>query len=104
MTRGSSPTSWTVHAIFCPSGDHDASSSISSELLVMFVGGTPARRSHTFATKMSLSDVGAPRSILIVWPVPDADRWNAMLWLSGDQVAELPRTRNAWRVPSSFIR
>ena len=54
---------------------------------------------------MSLSVVGAPRSgILIGGPVPDADRWNAMLWLSGDQVAELPRTRNVWRLPSSFIR
>src|SRR6267142_2998947 len=53
---------------------------------------------------MSLSDAGAPASILIGRPVPDADRWNTMLLLSGDQVAELPRVRNVWRLPSCFIR
>src|SRR6266540_3238284 len=74
-------------------------------LLVMFVGGTPAMRSHTLATKMSLSMAGAPGNVPVSAPVPGAERWNAMRVLSGDQVAELPPVvRNCTLLPSALIK
>src|SRR5262249_14932630 len=58
----------------------------------------------TFTTKMSLSVVAAPGSVLVGVPVPDADAWKAMFLQSGDQVAELPWVRNIGSLPSAFIR
>src|SRR5262245_24579597 len=52
---------------------------------------------------MSLSIVGAPGSVLVGRPRPDAEAWKAMFLLSGDQVAELPRIRNICSAPSVFI-
>src|SRR5881397_606776 len=57
---GLSPTLLLVNTIFCPSLLQSGSTSIFVGSFVMFVGGTPARRSHTLATKMSLSAAGAP--------------------------------------------
>src|SRR5215468_4562913 len=89
----------------CPSGDQSGSSSIRSWLLVMFTGAAvPASRSSTLTTKMSLSLVAEPGSVLIGVPVPDADAWNAMSLQSGDHVAELPRVRNVCPLPSAFIK
>src|SRR5215510_12553743 len=74
---GSSVTGWLVKTIRRPSGDQAASSSIASGLFVRFLlhphPATPASKSSTFATKMSLSLVAAPRSGLVGSPVPDAE-------------------------------
>src|SRR5262249_26151272 len=121
-TRGSSPIGWLVNTIFWPSGDQSASSSmVSGRLVILVAPATPARPSSTFMTKMSLSHVAAPGSVLVGHPgipggrlllkskggcvqrLPDADRWNAIFLLSGDHVAELPRVRKVGSVPSVFI-
>ena len=70
----------------------------------MFVGRARfLRKSSTLTTKMSLSVVAAPGKALIGWPVPDAEAWNAILRLSGDQVAELPRVSGVCPAPSASI-
>src|SRR5215510_5243170 len=97
---GSSVTGWLVNRIRRPSGDQSASSSIASGLFVRFIGpATPSSKSSTFATKMSLSIVGAPASVLVGRPVPDAEAWKAMFLLSEDQAAELPRIKNRCSSP-----
>jgi len=48
---------------------------------------------------------GAPGNVPVSAPVPDAERWNAMRMLSGDQVAELPPVvRNCTLLPSALIK
>src|SRR6185503_16545541 len=56
------------------------------------------------ATKMSLSDAGAPGSTRVGAAAPDADAWKAILFPSGDQDAELPHVNGACADPSMFIR
>src|SRR5262249_46952503 len=51
-----------------------------------------------------LSIAGPPGNGTTGSPVPEADRWNAMLRLSGDQLAELPRVRYCTLLPSLLIR
>src|SRR6266567_8302586 len=90
--------------IFCPLGDQSGSSSMAAALFVMFFGRARfLRKSSTFMTKISLSVVAAPGKKLIGRPLPEAEAWNAILRLSGDQVAELPRTSDICSVPSAFI-
>src|SRR5687768_9526102 len=54
---------------------------------------------------MSLSSVGAPGLGLPTGGTnrSDAERWKTTLLPSGDQLAELPRVRNSWWLPSCFI-
>src|SRR5215470_12322260 len=92
-----------MNTIFVPSGDQSGSSSIVDGLCVRLVGGTPATRSSTSAMNTSLSAVAAPGSPLIGSPVPEAEAWKVMLWPSGDQLAELPRTRYVTSLPSRFV-
>jgi hypothetical protein len=57
----------------------------------MFLGcSTPASRSSTSATKMSLSVAAAPGSLRLGQPAPEAEAWNVIRLPSGDQLAELP--------------
>ena len=93
-TTGLSFTSWAVCTILCPSGDQFGSSSMSVSLLVMLIGACcPVAASSTFTMKTSLSVGGAPGSILIGSPCPEAEAWNVMCLPSGAQDAELPRVR-----------
>src|SRR5213593_5024181 len=90
--------------IFCPLGDQSGSSSIAAGLFVMFFGRARfLRKSSMFMTKISLSVVAAPGKELIGFPVPDAEAWNTIFRLSGDQLAELPRMSGVCPVPSTFI-
>src|SRR5438034_5695998 len=92
---------WLVKIIFCPLGDQSGSSSIAAGLFVMFFGRARfLRKSSMFMTKISLSVVAAPGKELIGFPVPDAEAWNTIFRLSGDQVAELP-DRKSTRLNSS---
>src|SRR4029079_2867204 len=88
-----------------PSGDQSASSSIVAGLLVRFRGvARCSSRPSMSATKMSLSDAGAPGSTRVGAAAPDADAWKAILFPSGDQDAELPHVNDACADPSMFIR
>src|SRR2546427_5398013 len=70
---------------------------------MFFRRGRFLRKSSMFMTKISLSVVAAPGKELIGFPVPDAEAWNTIFRLSGDQVAELPRMSGVCPVPSTFI-
>src|SRR5439155_10985802 len=75
--------------VICPSSTSVWGSS--SRGCVICRGASPSTGSPTLATKITLSVVGAPGSVLTGTPTPDAEAWNAMRLPSGDQVAELPR-------------